>query len=121
MSSDEKLAVFLGWTLCPCGNGPAHYKYGPYEWQTVEANKMNFSTDWRRLMLVVEKICAHGYEIDEDGVSHTAYPRTFGMRDEDGNYMIRFNRSSLHSAPTLIAAVYAACVEWVEFNGLPPR
>ena len=73
--------------------------------------KLKYESDWGLLMPVVEKIVAIRYEGDE-----TAYLRTFGMRNHDGNYMVRFNWCSLHEANTLLWATYLAVVDFIEMQ-----
>lgn len=75
----------------------------------------NYRTDWSHLMPVVEKIARHEYERDPM-CTHvdTAYPRTFGMIDsETGQFMFRYNRSSLFQADTLIEACWLATVDFI--------
>ncbi len=67
-----------------------------------------YHESWGWLMSVVEKIVAIRYDGDE-----TAYLRTFGMRDHDGNYMVRLNWCSLQIGNSLLSATYAAVVEFV--------
>lgn len=77
----------------------------------VLCEKLQYHSSWGRLMPVVEKIVAIRYEGDE-----TAYLRTFGMRNHDGNYMVRFNWCSLHEADTLLWATYSAVVDFIEMQ-----
>jgi hypothetical protein len=42
-----------------------------------------------------------------------AYIRTFGMRDKDGKYMVRFNASPLFRADRLIEATWQAVVDFI--------
>jgi len=44
------------------------------------------------------------------------YPRTFGMKDEDGNYMFRFNGFRMFAGKTIIECAYIAAVDFVEFH-----
>ena len=89
------------------------------------AQSFNISENWEWIMEIVVKISEYRYpdyyraesldsamgraSLYED----TAQPRTFGMRDEQGNYMVRFNASQLHSAPTLKQAAWMAIVDWI--------
>jgi len=78
-------------------------------WFTDE--DLNFKSNWNLLMPAIEKISAYRFE---DG--DTAYPRTFGMIcEETGEFMFRFNRSELFSAPTLIEAAYMAVVDFINW------
>lgn len=76
-----------------------------------EMETLKYYSQWGQLMPVVEKIVAIRYEGDE-----TAYLRTFGMRNHDGNYMVRFNWCSLHEANTLLWATYSAVVDFIEMQ-----
>lgn len=64
-------------------------------------------------MPVVEKISQHIYESweDSDGykdvIHHErACPRTFGMMDSEGRWLVRINRMPLEQEDTLIKATY---------------
>jgi len=82
--------------------------------------RYHYSWDW--LMPVVEKISNIHYPdyfsgIKPDDVGewdNCAYPRTFGMRDKEGNYMVRFNANVLYSAKTLIEATWLAVIEFIK-------
>lgn len=76
-----------------------------------EMDNLDFHLRWDRLIYVVEKIVAIKYDGDE-----SAYLRTFGMRNHDGNYMVRFNWCSLHEASTLLWATYSAVVDFIEMQ-----
>jgi len=73
-----------------------------------EMDNLKYHLSWEKLMPVVEKIVAIRYDGDE-----TAYLRTFGMRDHDGNYMVRFNWCSLQIGNSLLSTTYAAVVEFI--------
>jgi len=85
-------------------------------WTPIE--KLNYHTSWDWLMPVVEKICK--YEFDDASIeSHDTYDysylKTFGMLDEDGNFLVRFNRGFLHAEKILIDAVFKAVVEFINW------
>lgn len=69
-----------------------------------------YHESWGWIMPVFEKISTHhyGWENKEDDYDDCAYPRTFGMRDKDGNYMVRINAQPVFTAPTLIEAAWQA-------------
>lgn len=69
-----------------------------------------FEESWDWLMPVVEKI-----SLISTGDDDFFYPRTFGMRDADGNFLFRFNRHPLYTAKTLIEATHAAVVEFIKW------
>lgn len=69
---------------------------------------------WDWLMPVVEKIC--GLTIGDDVLYvKSAYPRTFGMKDEDGTSMVRLNGFTLHKSDKLIDATYSAVIEFINW------
>lgn len=82
--------------------------------------ELHYHDSWGWLMPVVERISTIRYpeyygsrgKTEDDGDwDDTAYLRTFGMRDKEGNYMVRFNANQLFSAPTLIEATFMAVVD----------
>lgn len=96
-----------------------HPKYLPSDDQQY----VKYHSSWDWLMPVVEKISQHIYESypDHNGykevtVHDRAYPRTFGMIDNEGKWMVRINRMPLEQEDTLIKATYNAVVEWIKTN-----
>lgn len=82
-----------------------------------------YHESWGWIMPVIVKISEHrwpeyyqyGGKTDEDGdYDDCVYPRTFGMRDKEGNYMVRLNAHPLFTAPTLIEAVFNAVVYFIQ-------
>lgn len=88
------------------------------------ADAVRYHRDWGWLMLVVEKTSNYHYPDYWDNGKHEdagewddcAWPRTFGMRDSEGNYMVRFNASTLFAAPTLIEAAWLAVVDFIKWH-----
>lgn len=77
--------------------------------------KAKYSSSWDWLMPVVEKICRMRIG---DGKEQTdyAYPRTFGMLNEEtGEIMVRLNGSFLFQSDTLIRATYGAVVDFIQW------
>lgn len=79
---------------------------------------------WNDLMPVVEKISkyhypeywgARGKPEDANEWDDTAYLRTFGMRDDEGNYMVRLNANTLMRAKTLVEATWLAVVDFIQY------
>ncbi len=69
-----------------------------------------YHQSWSALMPVVEKIIKLKYPDGED-----IFLRTFGMLDEKGNLMVRFNRSQLFHDKSLIKATWFAVVDFIEY------
>lgn len=93
--------------------------------------QLRYHNSWDWIMPVVEKIStihfpdyySHTPKSEEDGdYADCAYPRTFGMRDKEGNYMVRINASVLITQPKFIDAVYLAVYDFVEwYNSQTPK
>ena len=100
---NKLIAEFMGVNI-----GEAYDLFGPD----------NYDLNWSALMPVVEKISTihYGWENKEDEYDDCAYPRTFGMRDKDGNYMVRINAQPVFSDPKLIEAAWQAVVWFIENN-----
>lgn len=113
--SNVLIAKFMGAEILdePIGHGKRniHFKEGLFHLQVYNTESLKYHEEWGWLMPVVEKIVSIRYEGDE-----TAYLRTFGMRNHDGNYMVRFNWCSLHEADTLLWATYSAVVDFIEMQ-----
>lgn len=82
----------------------------------MEEKSMAYHNNWKCLMPVVEKISDTSIgklisEQQEDG--GYAYPVTFGMRTEIGEWMVRYRGFGLHTAPTLIDAIWEASVDFI--------
>lgn len=75
--------------------------------------KYHVSWDW--LMPVIEKISSHSF-----GDGDRAYPRTFGMKNDDGDYMVRFNRYRVCYAESFINAAWLAVVDFIKSHKANP-
>lgn len=82
-----------------------------------------YHESWGWIMPVVEKISNihYGWENKEDDYDDCAYTRTFGMRDKEGNYMVRINAQPVFIAPKLIDATWQAVVWFIENNKNNPN
>lgn len=87
--------------------------------------ELRYHTSWDWLMQVVEKIGNYHYpdyygsrgRTEDDGdYDDCPYPRTFGMRDKEGNYMVRFNANTLFHASTLKEATWLAVVDFIQWH-----
>lgn len=95
---------------------------------SMQSKGLEYHSNWSWLMQVVHKISdyhypeywTHGKDPDAGEWDDTAYPRTFGMRDKEGNYMVRFNANALHYGKTLIEATWNAVVDFItDYNTTP--
>ncbi len=75
-------------------------------------NYYHFS--WSQLMPVVEKLCKTELTYANVDEKYTKYPRTFGMLDDEGNFMVRLNCASVFHASTLIEATWLAVVDYIK-------
>jgi hypothetical protein len=85
-----------------------------------EWNLPRFDEDWRLLMPVVEKISNTPFPNDygwteEDYIERAAFPfpRTFGMKNKEGKYMVRLNACPLFEADALIEATWLAVTDYI--------
>jgi len=95
-------------------------------------DQLRYDSSWEWLMPIVEFIMEYKYPdywggstiSEEDKVRYDdhAYPRTFGMRDEAGRYMVRFNANTLCFGDTFKEAVWNAVIDfitWFNANKIP--
>lgn len=117
---DSKIiAEFMGYEFH--NDYPIIYPEGYYMLDELLAikylvQKFKYHTSWDWLMPVIEKIIL--IEIKEEVENQEIdryYPRTFGMKDKEGNFMFRFNRGFLHSEKKLIDAAFKAVVEFIKW------
>jgi len=76
--------------------------------------ELPYNSDWNWLMEVVEKISEIPLD-DAESNDDMCYPRTFGMKDDVGRYMVRFNGCGLCFGEDFIESVYNACVEFIKW------
>lgn len=89
---------------------------------------LSYHDSWGWLMPVIEKISNYrwpeyfvttGKREGDWEYEDCVYLRTFGKRDNKGNYMVRLNASGLFYGKTLIEATWEAVVDFVkEYNSL---
>lgn len=71
----------------------------------------DYRNNFHDLMRVVEKICKEKFSDNE-----TSYLRTFGMLNDSGEFMVRFNRGRLFEEKKLIDATFFAVVDFLQNN-----
>jgi hypothetical protein len=109
---NKLIAEFMGLTQADGEDGVFHKGvWVDSELDHYESLEYDSSYNW--LMPVVEKICNHEFN-DFQGPIDRAFPRTFGAKDDQGQFMVRFNRMSLYFGDTLIEAAYKAVVDFIK-------
>lgn len=100
-----------------------------YGYTTYRDEELQYHSSWSWLMPIIEKISTYHYpeyygkrgKTEDDGdYDDCAYPRTFGMRDKEGKYMVRINANTLHSANTLIEATWMAVIDFIQWYNNQP-
>ena len=77
-------------------------------------DELLFHKSWDWLMPVIIKISKLKISLEPTDIDY-AYPRTFGMMNEEGDLMFRFNGFLLHSDKELINAANKATIEYIEW------
>lgn len=98
-------------------------RVGPPGNRIRRVTELKYHTSWEWLMPVFEKISTLRYPNywngkkpdDANPFEDCAHPRTFGMRDEEGNYMVRLNANTLHAHSTWIGAAWLAVVDFINW------
>lgn len=124
---NKLIAEFMGWTSSKSSDagilgGSITYWRNPDSGRVWYSHPDNYHNSWNELMPVVEKISNIHYPDywsgnkpdDANEWDDCAYLRTFGMRDSEGNYMVRLNANTLHDAKTLIDAMWISVVEFIK-------
>lgn len=115
---NKLIAEFLGWEFN--GENPLipnlYPSYGYESGYTEFSTKvLEFNTRWDWLMPVIEKLAKLKLRYENVPEDYYKYPVTFGMTDEEGNFMVRLNCAPLFSAKTLIEAAWLAVVDFLEW------
>jgi hypothetical protein len=97
---NKLIAEFLG---AVCDRGFIFFTEHPFCCYSYE---LFYHKSWDWLMLVVERI----FKIK------SIYFVTFGMQDDEKNYMVRFLGHGLHQAATLIESTWLAVVDFIKMN-----
>jgi hypothetical protein len=124
---NKLICEFMEIKIVEADNGDPVVNAGKDRWLHVR-DWARYHKSWGWLMPVVEKINNHHYpeyylvskRTEDDGpYDDTGYLRTFGMRDNEGRYMVRFNASALHYGKSLIEATWIAVVDWIQWYNNP--
>lgn len=86
----------------------------------LHLNNINYKL-WDNLMPVIEKISSFDINfINTDGTiaekTFKPFPRTFGMKSEEGLFMFRFNVGQLFMAEYLIDCAHEAVLDFIINN-----
>lgn len=116
---NESIAEFMEWYK---SNNTGFGGIGIPAWYNKQGIKqvegaLTYHLDWKLLMPVIEKICELKLpnEPNNPGIFPLIYPVTFGMKNEEGNFMFRFYTFPLNEGKTLIEAAYSAVAEVIEW------
>lgn len=109
-TSNITIAKFMGAVESDFGDYMVFTKDNPRGSGKINHSEILYHQSWDWLMPVIEKIGVFEYPLDREPV----HLRTFGMKDADGNYMVRFNRCILHSDPSFIKAAYNAVLDAID-------
>lgn len=112
------IAEFMGFTYAHKSQDGCWYHLPDNPVDLMHNSAFDYHESWKSLMPVVNKIMDVKYDDTVDG---TAYLRTFGMKNDEGQYMVRFNRYSLHAAEKLRDATYAAVIEFIQSHNQLPK
>jgi hypothetical protein len=116
LESNVLIATFMGYEKLDKNSGLLNpEKCLKFKTSYVSINQLKYHKDWNWLMKVLERICRLKIGDGKEYVEY-AYPRTFGMLNEEtGQIMVRLNGSFLHEADTLIEATYQSVVEFIKW------
>lgn len=78
-------------------------------------DSLEYHTSWGWLMPVIEKMAKLKLKYADSEQEYSPHPNTFGMVDEEGNFMVRIYCSQLFHAPTLIEASWLAVVDFLKW------
>lgn len=130
IEGNRAIALFMGFRVFEKRYPRNHGIGAPEaEWKDCIVEKLKYHKSWDALMPVFEKIGNYrwpayygpsGKSNDDGPYDDCVWPRTFGMRDKDGKYMVRFNASVLFSADTLIEATWLSVVDFAKWYNQQP-
>jgi hypothetical protein len=77
-------------------------------------NQLNYDGSWQWIMPVVEKIARMRIKYLNEDEYFSPYPVTFGMIDDEGNFMVRFHSHQLFQSSSFIEAVWMAVIDFIK-------
>lgn len=111
LEGNKLIAEFMEKTL---------YDDKPIMPRSMQSSGLEYHSNWSWLMPVVIKISLiafpkeNGWNVEDyEDFSAYPYPRTFGMRNKDGKFMVRLNANQLFEADTLIEATWLAVTDYI--------
>jgi len=78
------------------------------EYMEIKEIESYYENSWDLLMPIIEKICKEKFEDGE-----VIKLRTFGVINDEGFFMVRFDRHPLFYSESLIQASYGAVVDFL--------
>jgi hypothetical protein len=114
IEANKLIAVFMGGKIKIHNISNLEYFANLSHGMSFIPPKLKYHESWDWLMPVIEKICK--LKIG-DGVEYVeyAYPRTFGMINDEGEFMVHLNGFQLQYGETLIEATYKAVVDFLTY------
>lgn len=122
--NDILIADFMGGVLMESSRGEGLIELHTPDGMIITGphdSEIRYDESWEWLMPVIEKIGNiklpdNTYDSAERIYVKQIYPRTFGMKDEEGKFMFRFNGFQLYSGESLIKIAYDAVIEVINFE-----
>jgi hypothetical protein len=130
LEGNKLIAEFMGWkkVCAERGEGVTHLcttitdYFGKHEYWIndpyIEPH-LFFNSNWNWLMPVVEKIAKTKMRFRNVEEDYYSYPVTFGMSNEEGDFMVRLYCGQLFSKPKLIEAAFLAVVDFIKLYNEP--
>jgi len=111
---NEIIAEFMGLIPDYMDSHLIVYKRGGFNNEIWRQNELKYHKSWDWLMPVIEKISNTEMTYKNVDKKFFPYPRTFGMKDDHGEFMFRFNVGQLFIEEKLIDAAYKAVINFIK-------
>lgn len=92
-----------------------YFKYWQDHHRYFKLVDLKYHTSWNWLMPVIEKIAKLSLTYENVDEQYSPYPTTFGMLDQEGNYMVRLYCNPVFAAEKLIEAAWLAVVDFLQW------